>query len=225
MYPLICSRHLELLLYVQLKRKSCLTSCVYLVCVLQVYIQVNREAERNEDIWEAARDFFRQLEQHEGQPLSLWQQFRDITITEYQQVYKVQAHLLLIHQADFFFFFFAFVMRAKFKTQWNQIFGGWVYLLHKKNWSRKHFKLFTLRNIISYLMFMLYLYLSAVRGPLWRLLRRVLSPRTSTAGGTAATEPRPAENHWVCHVIAFGQRLSKHFSACQMSAAYLFYSV
>lgn len=58
--------------------------------VLQVYVQVNKEAEHNEDMKQAARDFFRQLEQHESQAMSLWQQFRDITVREYQQVYKVQ---------------------------------------------------------------------------------------------------------------------------------------
>ncbi|KAM4600753.1 putative arginine--tRNA ligase, mitochondrial isoform 1-T1 [Polymixia lowei] len=56
--------------------------------LFEVYVQVNREAENNEDVWQAARDFFRKLEQHEGQAVSLWQQFREITVKEYQQVYK-----------------------------------------------------------------------------------------------------------------------------------------
>ena len=66
-------------------------STVFVVFVLQVYVQVNREAEHNEDLMQAARDFFRQLEQHESEALSLWQQFREITVDEYQQVYKVRA--------------------------------------------------------------------------------------------------------------------------------------
>ncbi|XP_034383993.1 probable arginine--tRNA ligase, mitochondrial [Cyclopterus lumpus] len=37
---------------------------------------------------QAARDFFRQLEQHDNEAVSLWQQFREITVDEYQQVYK-----------------------------------------------------------------------------------------------------------------------------------------
>lgn len=59
--------------------------------VLQVYVQVNKKAEHNEDMKQAARDFFRQLEQHESQAMSLWQQFRDITVNEYRDVYKVQS--------------------------------------------------------------------------------------------------------------------------------------
>lgn len=51
---------------------------------------MNKEAEHNENIKQAARDFFRQLEQRESHALSLWQQFREITVNEYQRVYKVQ---------------------------------------------------------------------------------------------------------------------------------------
>lgn len=59
--------------------------------VLQVYVQVNKEAEHSEDIKLAAKDFFRQLEQHENQAMSLWQQFREITVKEYQHIYKVSS--------------------------------------------------------------------------------------------------------------------------------------
>lgn len=60
------------------------------VFVLQVYVQVNKEAEHNEGLKQAARDFFRQLEQHESRAVSLWQQFREITVNEYELVYKVR---------------------------------------------------------------------------------------------------------------------------------------
>ncbi|XP_067098101.1 probable arginine--tRNA ligase, mitochondrial [Osmerus mordax] len=56
--------------------------------LFDVYVQVNREAETCDDISKAARTFFRQLEKHEHQALSLWQQFREITVEEYQKVYK-----------------------------------------------------------------------------------------------------------------------------------------
>ncbi|KAI9543897.1 hypothetical protein NQZ68_004945 [Dissostichus eleginoides] len=56
--------------------------------LFEVYVQVNKEAEHNEDTMQAARDFFRQLEQHESEAVSLWQQFREITVDEYQRVYK-----------------------------------------------------------------------------------------------------------------------------------------
>uniref|UniRef100_A0A7N8YEE4 Probable arginine--tRNA ligase, mitochondrial n=1 Tax=Mastacembelus armatus TaxID=205130 RepID=A0A7N8YEE4_9TELE len=58
------------------------------VLVLQVYVRMNKEAEHNEDMKQAARDFFKQLEQHESQAVSLWQQFRQITVDEYQHIYK-----------------------------------------------------------------------------------------------------------------------------------------
>lgn len=52
-------------------------------------MKVNQEAERNEHMKQAARDFFRQLEQRDDQAVSLWKQFREITVDEYQRVYKV----------------------------------------------------------------------------------------------------------------------------------------
>ncbi|XP_034755974.1 probable arginine--tRNA ligase, mitochondrial isoform X2 [Etheostoma cragini] len=56
--------------------------------LFEVYVQVNKEIEHNEDMKQAARDFFRQLEQHESGAVSLWQQFREITVDEYQHIYK-----------------------------------------------------------------------------------------------------------------------------------------
>uniref|UniRef100_A0A1A7YWV2 Probable arginine--tRNA ligase, mitochondrial n=1 Tax=Iconisemion striatum TaxID=60296 RepID=A0A1A7YWV2_9TELE len=56
--------------------------------LFEVYVKVNKEAENSEDMKQAARAFFRQLEQHEHQAVSLWQQFREMTVKEYQQVYK-----------------------------------------------------------------------------------------------------------------------------------------
>ncbi|XP_023140797.2 probable arginine--tRNA ligase, mitochondrial isoform X1 [Amphiprion ocellaris] len=56
--------------------------------LFEVYVQVNKEAEHSEDIKQAAREFFRQLEQHESQAVSLWKQFREITVREYQRVYQ-----------------------------------------------------------------------------------------------------------------------------------------
>uniref|UniRef100_A0A8C5DXI7 Probable arginine--tRNA ligase, mitochondrial n=1 Tax=Gouania willdenowi TaxID=441366 RepID=A0A8C5DXI7_GOUWI len=56
--------------------------------LFEVYVRVNKEVEQNEGIKQNARDFFRQLELHEPQAVSLWQLFRDITVKEYQCVYK-----------------------------------------------------------------------------------------------------------------------------------------
>ncbi|KAJ8270808.1 hypothetical protein GJAV_G00119510 [Gymnothorax javanicus] len=56
--------------------------------LFDVYVRVNREAESDEGFWLAAREFFRCLEQGEERALSLWKQFREITVEEYQRVYK-----------------------------------------------------------------------------------------------------------------------------------------
>lgn len=54
----------------------------------EVYVRVNKEADHNEVMKQAAREFFRQLEQRETQAMSLWKRFRDITVEEYRHVYK-----------------------------------------------------------------------------------------------------------------------------------------
>lgn len=54
-----------------------------------MYVQVNKEAENDEAIQEAAREFFRRLEDGDKQSLSLWKQFREITVEEYKRIYKV----------------------------------------------------------------------------------------------------------------------------------------
>uniref|UniRef100_A0A8B9KH04 Probable arginine--tRNA ligase, mitochondrial n=1 Tax=Astyanax mexicanus TaxID=7994 RepID=A0A8B9KH04_ASTMX len=54
----------------------------------EVYVQVNREAEHDGSIQLAAAEFFRRLEQHDEQALSLWKQFREITVEEYKKIYE-----------------------------------------------------------------------------------------------------------------------------------------
>uniref|UniRef100_A0A665WD83 Probable arginine--tRNA ligase, mitochondrial n=1 Tax=Echeneis naucrates TaxID=173247 RepID=A0A665WD83_ECHNA len=56
--------------------------------LFEVYVEVNKEAEHNEEMKLAAKDFFKQLEQHESEAVSLWQQFREITVHEYEHIYK-----------------------------------------------------------------------------------------------------------------------------------------
>lgn len=52
-------------------------------------MQINKAAE-DENTKKLAKDFFRKLEEHDEQTLSLWKQFRDFSIEEYSQIYKVQ---------------------------------------------------------------------------------------------------------------------------------------
>ncbi|XP_041952108.1 probable arginine--tRNA ligase, mitochondrial [Alosa sapidissima] len=56
--------------------------------LFDVYVHINREAENDEAIQEAAREFFRRLEDGDEQSLSLWKQFREITVDEYKRIYK-----------------------------------------------------------------------------------------------------------------------------------------
>ncbi|KAH0622135.1 hypothetical protein JD844_024160 [Phrynosoma platyrhinos] len=56
--------------------------------LFEVYIQVNKASEEEEDIKKQAQDFFRKLELHEEQAISLWQHFRDVSIEEYIRMYK-----------------------------------------------------------------------------------------------------------------------------------------
>ncbi|XP_051951888.1 probable arginine--tRNA ligase, mitochondrial [Xyrauchen texanus] len=56
--------------------------------LFEVYVQVNREAKCDESVRLAAAEFFRRLEQHEDQALSLWKQFREITVEEYKRIYE-----------------------------------------------------------------------------------------------------------------------------------------
>lgn len=65
---------------------------------LQVYVQVNREAERDESVRSAAAEFYRRLVQREDQALALWTQFREITVDEYKRIYQViSCHVTFIH--------------------------------------------------------------------------------------------------------------------------------
>ncbi|XP_016100146.1 probable arginine--tRNA ligase, mitochondrial [Sinocyclocheilus grahami] len=56
--------------------------------LFEVYVQVNREAERDESVRSAAAEFFRRLERSEDQALALWRQFREITVDEYKRIYQ-----------------------------------------------------------------------------------------------------------------------------------------
>lgn len=59
------------------------------MCVKQVYVQVNKEADHDEHVRLEAAEFFRRLEHHDEQALLLWKQFREITVQEYRRIYQV----------------------------------------------------------------------------------------------------------------------------------------
>ncbi|NWR49341.1 SYRM protein, partial [Regulus satrapa] len=55
--------------------------------LFEVYVQINKAAE-DENTKRLAKDFFRKLEEHDEQTLSIWKQFRDLSIEEYVRIYK-----------------------------------------------------------------------------------------------------------------------------------------
>lgn len=55
--------------------------------LFEVYVQINKAA-ADEKTKKLAKDFFRKLEEHDEQALSLWKEFRDFSIKEYTRIYK-----------------------------------------------------------------------------------------------------------------------------------------
>ncbi|XP_072355888.1 probable arginine--tRNA ligase, mitochondrial isoform X1 [Scyliorhinus torazame] len=56
--------------------------------LFDVYVEVNKMAENSEDIQKAAQVFFKKLEGGDEQTLSMWEQFRSISIEEYEKIYQ-----------------------------------------------------------------------------------------------------------------------------------------
>ncbi|KAJ7341720.1 hypothetical protein JRQ81_006547 [Phrynocephalus forsythii] len=56
--------------------------------LFEVYTQINKASEEDENVRNLAQDFFRKMEAHEEEAMSLWKHFRDISIKEYTQMYK-----------------------------------------------------------------------------------------------------------------------------------------
>ncbi|CAJ0964463.1 unnamed protein product [Ranitomeya imitator] len=56
--------------------------------LFEVYVKVNAEAEKDEEMKQSAHEFMRKLESGHPQALSLWTHFRGLSIEEYSKVYK-----------------------------------------------------------------------------------------------------------------------------------------
>lgn len=54
-----------------------------------MYVQVNKEATDDKNVAKLAHEFFQRLELGDEQALSLWQRFRNLSVEEYIQTYKV----------------------------------------------------------------------------------------------------------------------------------------
>ncbi|XP_073445705.1 probable arginine--tRNA ligase, mitochondrial [Dendrobates tinctorius] len=56
--------------------------------LFELYVKVNAEAEKDEEMKQSALEFMRKLESGHPQALSLWTHFRGLSIEEYSKVYK-----------------------------------------------------------------------------------------------------------------------------------------
>ncbi|KAI5192649.1 arginyl-tRNA synthetase [Nematocida minor] len=52
-----------------------------------LYVRVNQEAENDESVHDAARDFFKRMEEGDKEALDIWRIFREISITKYKEMY------------------------------------------------------------------------------------------------------------------------------------------
>ena len=54
-----------------------------------IYTRINKLAKEDDSIMDIARDNFKKLEQGDKQLLELWQSFRDLSLKEYDRIYKI----------------------------------------------------------------------------------------------------------------------------------------
>lgn len=57
--------------------------------LLKLYVRVNQEAEGDPSLRDQARDWFRRLEAGEDEALRLWTYFREVSLSEFNRVYKM----------------------------------------------------------------------------------------------------------------------------------------
>ena len=57
--------------------------------LLKIYVKFHEEAEKNPDLDNEAREYFKALEEGEPETTKLWQYFRDISLQEFKRVYDM----------------------------------------------------------------------------------------------------------------------------------------
>lgn len=57
--------------------------------LLSLYVRFHKEAESNDSLNEEAREAFKALEEGDTDALALWQQFRDLSLAEFQRMYDL----------------------------------------------------------------------------------------------------------------------------------------
>lgn len=57
--------------------------------LLRIYVKFNSEAEKSPELIEEARAWFVKMEQNDGEALSIWNWFKEISMVEFERVYKL----------------------------------------------------------------------------------------------------------------------------------------
>ena len=57
--------------------------------LLKIYVKFHEEAEKNPELEEEAREYFKKLEDGEEETTALWQNFRDLSLVEFNRVYDM----------------------------------------------------------------------------------------------------------------------------------------
>lgn len=55
----------------------------------EIYVRINKLAKEDESIFDLARDNFKKLEDGDEELLKLWQYFKDVSLKEYDRIYKI----------------------------------------------------------------------------------------------------------------------------------------
>lgn len=55
----------------------------------ELYVEFNSEAKNDEKLWDAARDWFKKLEEKDPKALNIWQKVVEISKTEFQRIYEL----------------------------------------------------------------------------------------------------------------------------------------
>lgn len=55
----------------------------------EIYVRINKMAKEDETIFDLARDNFKKLEEGDQELLALWQYFKDVSLKEYERIYKI----------------------------------------------------------------------------------------------------------------------------------------
>lgn len=57
--------------------------------LVKLYVKINQEAETDQELLDQSRDWFRRLEAKDPEAVELWQWFREVSLEEFQRVYKM----------------------------------------------------------------------------------------------------------------------------------------